>query len=209
MMLFIHSVSHFLVDALSITILFHEGVDTNLIAIAVVLYNTLAFSTQCLVGFLLDEVKRTRFFTAASMLTIILGFIMPLPFLCRVAVVAAGNSFFHVSAGKMTLLTSGNSARNLGIFVAPGAIGVTLGTCFPRFGWPLCAAMLICAAIICFSKHFDYVTHKDLPGYSVSAQKSEFPLLSILLLCCAVAVRAVGGSVIDFPGSKEFHSHFS
>ena len=52
MMLFIHSVSHFLVDALSITILFHEGVDANLLAIAVVLYNTLAFSTQCLVGFL-------------------------------------------------------------------------------------------------------------------------------------------------------------
>ena len=206
MMLFIHSVSHFLVDALSVTILFSQGAEGELLTLALVLYNTLAFSTQCLVGLLIDSVRPTRIFTAAAMLTIVLGFLLPMPFLLRIGIAAIGNSFFHVAAGKITLETSGNSARSLGIFVAPGALGVTLGTNLPEFAWPLCAAMLLSAVIIlCTPTLFS----KSVPSSKPSADiHSGFPLLPVLLLCCAVAIRALGGSVIDFPWKQGLAASF-
>lgn len=194
MTLIINSFAHFLVDAICVTTLFSAGAEGELLTLGIILYNTLAFSTQCLVGLLLDSVKHSRAFNLAAMLTVVLGCLLPLPFLLRICAVGVGNSFFHVAAGTMTLRQGRGKARDLGIFVAPGAVGVTLGTCFPKYGTVLSILLLLCAAVVLL-----------LPerGCSDPAETSQcetrYPLLPILLLTAAVAVRAIGGSAAEFP----------
>ena len=193
-MLILNSFAHFLVDALCVTTLFSAGESGVKLLFAVVLYNTLAFSTQCVVGLLIDRVDHCRQIEAASFALILLGFALPLPFYFRVALVGLGNSFFHVAAGTVTLRQSGGKARQLGVFVAPGAFGVTLGTLFPDFGWLLAALMLLCAVLI-------YILHKEPEGGAEHRQEAAagFPILPVVLLTCAVAVRAVGGVAVSFP----------
>ena len=194
MTLIFNSFAHFLVDAICVSTLFAAGAEGELLTLGVILYNTLAFSTQCLVGLLLDNIKHWKAFNLTAMLTVILGCLLPLPFLLRICAVGVGNSFFHVAAGTMTLRQGRGKARDLGVFVAPGAFGVTLGTCFPMYGTVLSILLILCTAAMAF-----------LPdaAYSDRAEKAQcetrYPLLPILLLTAAVAVRAIGGSAAEFP----------
>lgn len=197
MLLFINSIAHFLVDGLCIATLFGNlGAGADLAA-AVLLYNTLAFSTQCVVGLITDATGRWARLSCVSMLIVVLGFLLPLHWVIKISLVGLGNSLFHVSGGTLTLLDSGGKAGKLGVFVAPGAFGVTVGTLWPESGSVFAFALLICAVemgVIALHR-------KDSPKALRSASKGEsrIPLPEIILLTCAVAVRAVGGSAVSFP----------
>lgn len=191
--LLLNSIAHFLVDALCVTTLFSAAEAGERLLVGVVLYNTLAFSTQCVVGLLVDRLKREKTWELASFVLVILGFALPLPFYARIVLVGLGNSVFHVAAGTVTLRRSGEAAWPLGIFVAPGAFGVTLGTLFPRFGWLLAGLMVLCAAAIALTQQEPVAPAPPPPP------DYRFPLLPIVLLTLAVAVRALGGVAVSFP----------
>ena len=202
MTLFLNSFAHFLVDALSITTLFSAGASGDALLIGVLLYNTLAFSTQCIVGLIIDRFGRCRMWEAAAFALVILGFALPVPFLARIAMVGVGNSIFHVAAGTVTLQQSAGRAWPLGVFVAPGAFGVTLGTLFPRFGWALACLMALTAAAT--------LLRREEPIPPVGAGQpagNAFPLLPVALLSIAVAVRALGGVAVSFSWKQSaFHA---
>lgn len=188
--------AHFLVDAISVTTLFSAGLAGEALTLAVVLYNTLAFSTQCLVGLVLDRLGKLLRWDLAAMLAVILGFALPLPGLARVCIVGLGNSLFHVAGGTMTLQSSRGKAWKLGLFVAPGALGVTLGTVSPVYGWYLCAALVLCALGLAYAWPRTPMTLELLPE---DLPQDRLPLLTVVLLTLAVAVRAIGGSALHFP----------
>ena len=56
----LNAISHFLVDWTCVCALYSSGAEGPALAMAAVLYNTLAFSTQCLAGLLLDIPARAR-----------------------------------------------------------------------------------------------------------------------------------------------------
>ena len=183
-MLVLCAVSHFLVDALCITAVTASGGGLS----AVLLYNTLAFSLQAAAGLLTDRLRHERLFAALAMLLTAAGFF--LPGAAQILCMGLGNSLFHVAAGSETIRRSGGKAWQLGVFVAPGAFGVTLGSCFPRFGIPLAVMLALCAAgmLLC----------RDAPETGLRPAK-KIPLTAVLLLTGAVAVRAVGGAAVSFP----------
>jgi len=196
MLLALNSIAHFLVDALCISTLFGPAAATGDIGIAVVLYNTLAFSTQCIVGLLADAVRHHSWSAAISMILVVLGWVLPLPALMKVCFVGLGNSIFHVAGGAMTLEASEGRAGKLGVFVAPGAFGVTLGTLYPQVGLAFALAAILCAAV------YIYISTRKpeiLPAKCPQKAAGKFPVLAVILLTAAVAVRAVGGTAVSFP----------
>ena len=193
MTLLLNSLAHFLVDALCVTTLFSGGAEGTALAALAVLYNTMAFSTQCLVGLFVDRLRHDKYLTAAAMALTVLGYALPLPFAARICIVGLGNSVFHVAAGTMTLTESRGKAWQLGVFVAPGAFGVTLGTSFPVFGVYLACALVLCGAALLIVRR----GRGDTPA--APREREKLPLLPILLLTAAVAVRAVGGTAVSFP----------
>ena len=193
MSLLINSIAHFLVDALCVTMLFSGGLEGAALSAMAILYNTLAFSTQCLTGLLVDRLRGYLRLDVAAMLLTVLGALTPLPFAARIVIVGLGNSLFHVAAGTMTLTESRGKAWQLGVFVAPGAFGVTLGTSYPVFGVYLALALLLCAAALVLARR----GRGDAAPETGKAGK--LPVAAMLLLTAAVAVRAVGGSAVSFP----------
>ena len=172
------------------------------------LYNTLAFSTQCLVGLAADRIRRHRLSAAAAALCVAAGFALPLLPLLRLLLIGLGNSVFHVAAGTETLERSGGRAAPLGVFVAPGAVGLSLGTLFPALG-PVPAGLLALAAIASlFLKAPEpeptaWADRSDLRTNLPYPEKPEAPLrrplAAAVLLTLAVGVRAVGGAAVSFP----------
>ena len=194
MLLLLNSLAHLLVDGLCAAVLFGPVQAAESPGVLILLYNTLAFSTQCVVGLAADRLKKQGLAAAVSMLLMVLGFALPLGPVLRVCLVGLGNSGFHVAGGVMTLERGGGKAGKLGVFVAPGAVGLTLGTLWPRLGTVFAVLLALCAlAVIPLEKRSPADPLPELkPGRQVS-------LAVPLLLALAVAVRAVGGCAVSFP----------
>ena len=227
-----NAISHFLVDAACVGALFSFGTEALALSSAVVVYNTLAFSTQCLVGLLMDRaLRRDRprsdylmlcgTVQAAAMFVVAAAALYPFGLMIKAVLIGLGNSVFHVAGGSVTLDRSGGKAAPLGLFVAPGAFGVTLGVLYPQIIDYICAALGI-AAVACFSIYRRSVFYKDLGGtaekttvdgqasFKGSADPSASgndltrktaksdPILPVAFLTFAVAVRAIGGSAAEF-----------
>lgn len=198
MLLLIHAISHLLVDAVCAATLFGPlGQEPGLSSL-ISLYSLLAFSTQCLVGLLADRFRHLRPAAAAGMLCIALGFFLPLSALPRVILIGLGNSVFHVAAGSLTLQNSGFRAAPLGCFVAPGAIGVSLGSIFPLLG-PVLALLLLAAAVISVLPMAAQRDSNSLPVTPTQPAGISHPSAVILVLTAAVAIRAIGGVAVRFP----------
>ena len=194
MLLALNSLAHLLVDGLCAATVFGPLGDDADLSVLVLVYNTLAFSTQCVVGLAADRLRRQGWAAAAAMALVVLGFALPLPSLIRVILIGAGNSLFHVAGGIMTLERSGGKAGPLGVFVAPGAIGLTLGTLWPRLGTVFAVLLALCAMAV-------IPLERSAPVKELSRSGGEMRIgLAVpLLLTLAVAVRAVGGSAVSFP----------
>ena len=210
MILTLNAIAHLLVDGVCLAALFGAGADTSALMTAVMLYNTLAFTTQCLVGLWTDRTGLSKKAEPLSMLLVAAGYFLPAPLLLRVAMIGLGNSCFHVCGGTVTLEQSRGKSSPLGVFVAPGAIGVLLGRSFPQLGYVLAALLILFAAAIFFAYRKDGA-RKDpagpeagktytLPDY----QGDAFPGMAAALLTAAVAVRAIGGSCAEFPWNTRF-----
>ena len=189
--LFLNSAGHFLTDAVCASALFGtvaaSGADMGM---ALALYNTLAFSTQCVVGLLTDLLPRHQRLAAAALALCALALLLPLPWWGRVTLLGLGNSVFHVAGGTVTLKNAGGRAAPLGVFVAPGAMGLTLGTLYPHLG--ACFAILALALSAALWL---------LTGESALTRGGSRPIpwLAVGALLLAVAVRAVGGSAVSYP----------
>ena len=194
MLLLLNSLAHLLVDGLCAATVFGPVAAAGDISGLVLLYNTLAFSTQCLVGLAADRIGRHGPAAAAAMALVVLGFALPVPPWLRICLVGGGNSLFHVAGGVMVMERSGGKAGPLGVFVAPGAVGLTLGTLWPVLGTAF-AILLGCCAIAVAP------LEKASPREELPAGRSEtgVSLAVPLLLTLAVAVRAVGGTAVTFP----------
>lgn len=194
MMLFVNSLAHLLVDGVCAATIFGLSSALEDLTVAVIVYNTLAFSTQGIVGLFTDRLKIHGYITAAACLIVVVGFFAPLPAIVKTAAVGVGNSLFHVGGGTITLLSSKGKAWKLGIFVAPGSIGLLLGKILPGVGVFFAAALTIFAFLIPF-----YESREKLGKADDSEEKAKVSIWIPVVLLIAIASRAIGGTSVSFP----------
>ena len=137
-MLIFAMIFHFLVDALCGSTMLGcvvEDLPEKAFEL-VMLYNALAFATQVFTGWLADKLKHDRLLWLVSIVIVVSGATGALktPWLATV-LLGLGNSLFHVSAGREVIRHYAHRGKGraceLGLFVAPGALGIGLGCMFP------------------------------------------------------------------------------
>ena len=187
MFLLFDAIAHLLVDALCAATVFGPVRAAGEFGMLMLLYNTLAFSTQCIVGIAADRIRRHGLAVPLSILITAAGFILPLPRLWRIVLIGCGNSVFHVAGGSRTLEKSGGRAGPLGVFVAPGAIGVTLGTLWPDAG-VVFAALAVPVAVLLAVLSARAAKSAEDHGNHPAKRSGKTPVLPVILLTVAVAV---------------------
>lgn len=167
------------------------------------LYNFTAFALQMPLGIWLDGINRKAtdhskaalYFTYAGILLTIAG-----SFLSGI-IAGLGNAFFHTGAGVLTIQQDRENqyeGRGLGVFVAPGAFGVTAGilyadtSAFTRIQILISLVMLVIMAVLYLSR--------DLFAYQKKQTAKENSPKELILGAClaAVILRSVGGTSIAF-----------
>ena len=234
-MVFILAFMHLLVDAVcAATVMSSRSTSTpEEVAILILFYNGLAFSTQPLFGYIADRAGRSerlkvfiqdRFFQASAYVdfailgavTVSVGAVLYAIPLLSVSLAGIGNSIFHVGGGGYSLNGSAGKAAKVGVFVGPGAIGLTLGLSFPHL---LGALKVILAILALVTLGISYALFKgriarnadapvqteiemlDTAKYSgFRPEIGVYPWIAVALaICAAVAFRAFGGAFPSFP----------
>lgn len=206
--LFVYGIAHCLVDAVCAGVLFtiwnEQVFSVAMTTYLFIIYNVLAFGSQVILGFLIDNLKAPRL---SAFLGIIITGISTLIFLPQpvLAVILAGigNALFHVGGGIISLNLTPRKATAPGVFVAPGALGLMVGTLLGKSGnfiaWPFLLAMVtLCVLIFLVPKPAIYGVQSE-PG-----QKQGFKIEYIIyLVLFVIAIRSVVGFAVGFPWKSD------
>ena len=195
----IWSVLHFMVDLLcawAMYAYFGAGSYENLL-----IYNFCAFALQLPFGTLLDLYREKYHRIPSICATIGVAATLCGAYL-HPALLGIGNTLFHVGAGMDVMeedIYKNRKGRDLGIFVAPGAIGLYLGAQLgAKFTGPIvgifAGVIMVTVLLVCL---------KRLPVYDryVSNAPQEHGKQLFLAVCCfaVVVVRSYVGLAITFP----------
>lgn len=198
-----YSVAHAIVDFCCAAVIysFIGSTDTGFLLKLAVLYNILAFGLQSIFGLIVDKYNIPRKSAIFGCLFLILGLCLYNKPLYTIVLMGIGNALFHVGGGLISLRLGNGRAKLPGIFVAPGAIGLFLGTMLWKYTfidniW-LAFLPLFAMAIIFFAKFNDekqtvFENRASLPCYYTI----------ILLLLFAIAVRSFVGLSYDFTAKE-------
>ena len=167
----------------------HNNADGLLL---IVVYSILGFGGQLPIGFWVDHRKQIKPFSSAS-LTLLPLAIFTYFISAEAGIILSGlaSAFVHVTGGVICLLPEpggkvhDNKMGPMGLFTAPGVLGLTLGGLLGQYGtWQLAiiAAMILPVGIL--------ITRSKLPLYQQQPQKEseldthDWLMLGILLTMC-------------------------
>lgn len=204
MMLAFAMIFHFLVDALCgatmMGCVVHDLPEKTFEL--VMLYNALAFATQVFTGWLADKVKHDRWLWIASTGLLIMGATgaLNLPWLATV-LLGLGNSLFHVSAGREVIRHYAHRGKGraceLGLFVAPGALGIGLGCMFPTELY-----IISLGGFFLTLTPFLWIWPAETPETEVEEKSEPFDiqcLLAAIVMTFCVFCRAASGFCTEAP----------
>lgn len=174
------------------------------------LYNFCAFALQMPIGAAADRLDRNSCVAVGGCAGVLAGLLLGIAgFPAGAAVVAGiGNACFHVGGGIDVLNHSERRAAPLGIFVAPGALGIFLGTMLGRAGTEAAVwigGLLILSAVViraAAGREKLWLSSGNAPfSFSVpsSSVSSGRTLMAAACFLAAVILRSYSGMIQNFP----------
>lgn len=207
----LYSIMHLLVDWICIggvlALVGHAQVEEGFLYI--LLYNVVAFGIQPFIGIVADE---KNFGTGVGIMGAILVSVallfMEVPLL-MIITLAIGNGLFHIGGGIYSLYCREGKAAMPGIFVAPGAIGVFLGTVLSPSSTYLVAVVGLLAMITVIlwriNPHRSITYSKALPDKSAFGLGGQGFYLVVFSLFVVIGLRGIigGGLFLQWNNSLE------
>jgi FSR family fosmidomycin resistance protein-like MFS transporter len=173
-------------------------------------YGLLAFGTQPIIGFAADRSASYRGVAVGGAVAVAISVPLagvPGVIVLAIALSALGNAAFHVGAGAFSLRATPGKALAPGLFVAPGAAGLALGTVAGRSGaaeWPFVAMLALLTLILAraLARSDARRVHAAQPacGFAAPGRGVEGLLVLVLLV---VVTRSFVGTAVAFPWSSE------
>lgn len=196
-------VMHALVDAACATMVFSAvkttGGESWVAWCWAVAHDGIAFGSQSLFGLAVDKWRAPRLTGAFGCLLTAAG-IMAFAFNPWLALCIAGigNALFHVGAGCISLNLTPQRATAPGIFVAPGALGLALGTLAGNTGHFPASLFALLLVAPCMAIPFLEWPHIDYRRHSMKAQ-GGYLRIALMLLLLSILIRSFVGLASVFP----------
>lgn len=192
-----YSVIHAIVDFVSVSMVLSSvllsQLNLDLSVAMVIAYNLSAFGLQAPLGVLVDKLKAPRESAILACLLLLLSLPFYLNPIFVVFFTGLANALFHVGGGSISLNISNKKALYPGIFVAPGALGLTLGVLqglSANIPFTLLLTLLLASLLfIIFSKipKISYIRSKE------PQKKINYFYLIIIFLLISVSIRSLYG----------------
>jgi FSR family fosmidomycin resistance protein-like MFS transporter len=195
--LLVYGLTHALVDASCIILLF-GGIDVRGDLLTYILiYNLLAFGLQVPFGWLNDWIRQPVSSAIIGCGLISLSLMLFIHPIIAIILAGIGNALFHIGGGTVALSLKPGKAALPGVFVAPGGIGLFAGgIALKIYGFhpEIIASFLIVMGLIIFllkSPAFIYENRK-----TTEVNYLAIPILFLLITIC---FRSAVGLSLNFP----------
>lgn len=206
----IYSICHFIVDfvcaifVLGKLVPIAESMQDAIMA--AIVYNFFAFAFQVPLGYILDKFKVYKYVAIIGMGLIgITYFISSKNIIALASVVGIGNALFHLEGGVNAYAISKGKAFINGLFVAPGALGIFLGTMFNEeliVSYVPIALITISIMLLFLIQTQD--VNKELTKINSRNISIKSCILIVLLIGVSIIVRSIGGSAIVYTWKTGF-----
>lgn len=154
-----------------------------------IFYNLIAFALQPLLGAFVDQQARFKWALVGSLSMVACGVILaPLNLWSAIFLAAIGSALFHVTGGALSAMINPKKSAHSSLFVAPGVVGLTLGSLGALAGLELhffLCLSLMTISFFCLSIPILQLPHIELKPFTTNHRDN----LTILLLL-AVAMRS-------------------
>lgn len=189
-----YALGHFAVDFLCAFLIFGRMSGLPQWTELALVYNFCAFALQMPLGILADRLGRNRLFSALGGALVLLAAVFSFPWLTAV-LSGLGNALYHVGGGRETLLQTRNYGP-LGIFVAPGAVGIFLGSLWrnlPLAGIAAGGLLALCSLVLL------RLSKAEAPSPTVFSPPAPRNLGLLLALFLVVLLRSLVGMTMASP----------
>lgn len=166
--------------------------------LCLLIYNSFAFVLQVPFGYLTDKLLKPKLAAIFGLCLIALSFLFWNTFYTPIFLASIGNALFHVGGSSLVLSIKKKRATLSSIFVAPGGIGLAIGTFLSvsylevnNLVFPL--LLMLISFILYHIKTPTY--NREANGKSISNNS----LLIISLIMIPIAVRSLIGLSSEFP----------
>ena len=202
--LFVYGITHAVVDGICAAVIFsilkNQIVSTTEFVSLVILYNVLAFGSQVFFGLVADYFKSPR---AVAFLGCALTGISTITFLsfpiAAIIFAGLGNALFHIGGGSISLNLIPKKATAPGIYVAPGALGLLVGTLLGKSGQFIALPFILILAILCLLMFVIKNPEMNYEREVVRKNNFDYFELILLLVFLSIAIRSLVGAVLVFP----------
>ncbi len=203
-----YAILHFLVDGLCAFAMFGTFSVWENRYLNVLLYNFCAFALQMPMGVVLDGLNRRRGLQkyAPSFGFAVVGVLLTfLGAVTHPVILGLGNALFHLGGGVGTIHEDeekGRRGRGLGVFVAPGALGLYIGTQLAKgavIGMPSLLIVIGLVAVCCLGWCWRMMhSQKRMPGIVAEATMEKDGLFLLLGCLVVVVMRSYIGMAVGF-----------
>lgn len=206
----IYSLCHFIVDFVcAIFILgklpYFANTNSELFT-AIIIYNFFAFAFQVQLGYILDKFKVYKYIAIIGICFIGLCYLISFNNVFMLAtIVGIGNALFHLEGGVNIYSVSERKAFLNGLFVAPGALGIFLGTTLhdELVLTYLPIILIIISIFLLFLVQKQEINKGLEKNRKCSLDNSKISLI-VILIGLSIIVRSIGGSAIIYNWKSEF-----
>lgn len=209
----VYSIIHFIVDfSCSILIaglIAPAAAGTYNLFIGILLYNMFAFAFQLPFGLIADKLNKNALVSSAGCGFIILAYMVSGFNVLSCVIAGIGNALFHVGGGIDVLNISNKRAGLLGIYVAPGALGLFLGGNMVKYGFNQFYAVVIILAVSILVLLHLYKAVKTKYGINNELPLIEINRSSFLIAACilfTVCMRGYVGLILNFSWKADFYT---
>lgn len=198
---------HGLVDATCAAVIFsnisNENIEIQYFVFLTVLYNIIAFGTQPLVGIIVDKYRAPVLSAILGCVFVATATVIAKEPLISIILAGIGNALYHIGGGVISINLKPGKASAVGIYVAPGALGLMLGTLIGKQGyfiaWPF--ILLLCISILLII----LVKAPDLECITDNKIKYNKFELIISLIFASVVIRSLIGLILNFPWKSNIY----
>lgn len=195
-----YSLIHLVVDMATVFVFFRAGssvADIDSKVFLGLVYCLCAFTLQPLVGLIADRFLKARRTALIGCFGALISCFIP-GVIIPVMIAGISNAFFHIGGGIYSLEVRRGKAWPIGLFVAPGAIGLLLGGLLGNgvipYGLPV--AVIALAVSIYFIRNIRDI-EEPAPHYMMLSGKIF--VAAAVLLMIAIGLRGFVGMAVSFP----------
>ncbi len=175
--------------------------------VALLLYNGVAFALQAPLGWVIDKWFHPKLAAMLGLLCVVGSFLFVNSLYVALLLFSVGNALYHVGAGSLVLTLPEKKATFAGIYVAPGAMGLAIGTSLAASGahlplilFPI--VLLVLAGLVYGVGMPEFIRIKQVStGITFNAGMLVF--LLVLLILVTISIRSLSGLSMNYPWKQD------